>query len=102
MPLPRRPTVDPEAYRLYLEGLHFWHKRDTESIRKAVGLFRQAVDRTPLYAPAWAGLADGYEMLSGSVLSHDQGVRLARAQRTARAVVSRESRDSRRLVLQPD
>ncbi|HEX6134803.1 MAG TPA: protein kinase [Longimicrobiales bacterium] len=77
--LARRATVDPEAYRLYLEGRHYWNKRDTESFRRAVTLFRQSVDRDPLYAPAWAGLADSYEMLSASMLSPEQAIQVARA-----------------------
>ncbi|HEX6307486.1 MAG TPA: protein kinase [Longimicrobiales bacterium] len=77
--LARRATVDPEAYRLYLEGRHFWNKRDIESFRKAVTLFREAVDRDPLYAPAWAGLADSYEMLSSSMNSPEQAIQVARA-----------------------
>ncbi len=77
--LATRDTDDPEAYRLYLEGRYFWNKRDPENFGKALDLFRRATDRDPLYAAAWAGLADTYEMLGDVGLQPEQRVAMARA-----------------------
>lgn len=54
----RAPTADLDAYRLYVQGRTLVERRTEEAIRRAVGYFRQAIDRDPAYALAWAGLAD--------------------------------------------
>ncbi len=38
-------TADPEAYRLYLQGLYHWNKRTAEDIRKSIVFFQQAMAR---------------------------------------------------------
>ena len=62
--LEKRGTRDVEAYRLYLKGRHFWNKRTGEGLEKAIECFRQATERDPAYAQAYAGLADSYALLS--------------------------------------
>ncbi|HSE37921.1 MAG TPA: tetratricopeptide repeat protein [Blastocatellia bacterium] len=52
-----------EAYHLYLKGRFHWGRRTEESIYKALQLFRQAVEADPLYALAYAGIAEGYTPL---------------------------------------
>ena len=54
----QRATVDLGAYDAYLRGRLAWNKRTAASLVEADGWFRQAVDRDPKYARAWAGLAD--------------------------------------------
>ena len=61
--LARPPTENAEAYRLYLQGRHFWNQRSQSALRQSVELYRQAVDLDPAYALAWSGLADSYLML---------------------------------------
>jgi len=56
----RPHTEDLQAYQLYLKGRHYWNKRTEEALQKSVGCFRQAIDRDPSYARAYAGLADAY------------------------------------------
>ncbi len=56
-------TADPEAYRLYLQGLYHWNKRTAEDIRKSIMFFQQAIDKDPSYAKAYAGLASAYLVL---------------------------------------
>jgi TolB-like protein/Flp pilus assembly protein TadD len=58
--------VDPEAYQLYLKGRYFWVKRTAESIGRAIDYFRQAIDKDPGYATAYAGLADCYSSMGFS------------------------------------
>lgn len=52
-----------EAYRFYLKGRNAWNKRTAESLQQGIGYFQQAIDIDPNYAPAYAGLADCYNML---------------------------------------
>ncbi len=59
----RRYTDDVEAYHLYLRGLHFWNKRHEGGLQRSVKAFEQAIERDPLYALAYAGLADSYALL---------------------------------------
>jgi len=56
----RSETVDPQTYELYLRGRHFWNKRDEESIRKSIDSFQHAIQRSPNYAAAYAGVAEAY------------------------------------------
>jgi serine/threonine-protein kinase len=58
--LARRYTDDVEAYHLYLKGKFFWGKRTEDGLKKGIQYFRQAIERDPTYALAYAGLAEGY------------------------------------------
>jgi TolB-like protein len=64
--LARHHTEDAGAHRLYLQGRYFWNQRTQEGLEKAIGYFRQAVDRDPSYALAYTGLADAYSTLGAS------------------------------------
>ncbi|HWQ33009.1 MAG TPA: protein kinase [Blastocatellia bacterium] len=59
----RRPTDNAEAYQLYLKGRYYWNKRTPDSLKQSVRFFQQAIDKDPLYALAWAGMADAYLIL---------------------------------------
>ena len=61
--LARRPTEDVEAYQFYVLGRHEMDRTNDASWRKAAGFFRQAVDKDPNYAAAYAGLAEAYGIL---------------------------------------
>ena len=52
-----------EAYQLYLRGRNYWGRRTVQDLRQGVEAFEQAIKRAPNYAPAYAGLADSYNML---------------------------------------
>src|SRR3979411_1156340 len=60
----KTPTVNPEAYELYLKGRFFWNKRTGADLRKAIEYFNQAIAKDPNYALAYSGLADSYLLLS--------------------------------------
>src|SRR5207237_2988365 len=60
----KEPTVNPEAYELYLKGRFFWNKRTGTDLRKAIDYFNQAIAKDPNYALAYVGLADSYLLLS--------------------------------------
>lgn len=52
-----------EAYRLYLKGRNAWNKRTEEGLQQGIEFFQQAINIDANYAPAYAGLADCYNML---------------------------------------
>jgi TolB-like protein/tetratricopeptide (TPR) repeat protein len=66
--LARQSTDSPAAYTLYLKGRYFWNKRDRSSMQQARGCFEQAIDLDPVFAQAWAGLADTFCVLGGYML----------------------------------
>ena len=51
------------AYDLYLKGREFYSQYTTESLLRALDLFRQAIALEAEYALAWAGTADAYGQL---------------------------------------
>jgi serine/threonine protein kinase/TolB-like protein/Tfp pilus assembly protein PilF len=58
--------VNPKAHDAYLRGRYQWNQRTPTAIANAIQEFQQAIAADPDYAPAYAGLADAYELL-GSV-----------------------------------
>ncbi len=64
-PASGRTAIDPEAHTLYLRARHFWNERGKDNLEKAVQLFRQAIDKSPTYADAQAGLASAYAVIPG-------------------------------------
>ena len=61
--LTKRYTDNPEAYQAYLKGRFYWGKYTEEGFRKSIDYFKQAVEKDPNYALAYAGLADTYSLL---------------------------------------
>jgi serine/threonine-protein kinase len=59
-----KPTENPEAHELYLKGRFFWNKRTSSDLKTAIQYFNQAIEKDPGYALAYAGLADGYALLT--------------------------------------
>ena len=53
-------TVNSEAFRQYMLGTYYWRNRDKDNIERAIKHFYEAVRLDPLYADAYAGLADCY------------------------------------------
>jgi TolB-like protein len=53
-------TSNNEAYQLYLQGRYFWNKRSSDNLKKATELLREATEKDPKFALAYAGLADCY------------------------------------------
>jgi Tfp pilus assembly protein PilF len=58
--LNKQSTVNSEAYQFYLQGRYQWNKRSREGFMKAIDYFNQAIEKDPVYARAYAGLADCY------------------------------------------
>jgi len=62
-PAVRRHTRNLEAYHLYLKGRFHWNKRTAEELGSAIDYFEQAIARDPVYALAYAGLADCHNVI---------------------------------------
>jgi tetratricopeptide (TPR) repeat protein len=54
---------NPEAQELYLRGRYYWNLRTEDGLNSALDLFTQSIVNDPLYAEAYAGLADAYLLL---------------------------------------
>ncbi|HMS42968.1 MAG TPA: protein kinase [Pyrinomonadaceae bacterium] len=60
--LTKRYTENTVAYQSYLKGRYFWNKWSGENSAKAIENFELALKADSAYAPAYAGLADAYEL----------------------------------------
>ena len=60
--LAKRYTGSFEAYQLYLKGRYFWNKRTAAGLQQSFDLFKQAIEIDPVFALAYAGLADAYAL----------------------------------------
>src|SRR5207237_6842342 len=61
---PNHHTGSGEAYRLYLQGRYESNKRTSGAFTRAIAFFKQAIEKDPRYALAYAGLADCYTLQS--------------------------------------
>ncbi|MEK9136753.1 MAG: tetratricopeptide repeat protein, partial [Bacteroidota bacterium] len=62
--LEQRATENLDAYTLLLRGRYHLNKRLPDDLKKSIEFFKQAIDKDPNYALAYAGLADAYTLLS--------------------------------------
>ena len=58
--LPVTAETDPEAYVLFLQGVHFYQQRTSKGLENAVEHLLRAIEIDPHYAPAWVSLASAY------------------------------------------
>ena len=59
----KQGTQNPEAYALYVRGRHSADKLTIDSLKDAISLFQQAIDKDSTYAAAYAELAGTYSLL---------------------------------------
>jgi len=80
-----RFTANMDAYQLYSMGIFFCNKDTPEGVSKAAEYFRQAIEKDPNYALAFAMLADTYVIIAGSgynFMTRDDAREKARAAAT--------------------
>ncbi|HSE97970.1 MAG TPA: tetratricopeptide repeat protein [Blastocatellia bacterium] len=58
--LAKRYTENTEAYQFYLKGRYYLSKSTPNAINRGIENFKQAIEKDPNYALAYAGLADCY------------------------------------------
>jgi len=56
-------TADAEAHRLFLQGRYFLDRHSQADTIKGIGYLKQALERDPSFALAWAELGRGYGAL---------------------------------------
>ncbi len=66
--LETRPTDNVEVYNLYLKGRYYWGERNDDSVKRAIGYFKAALEKDPGFALGYAGLADCYFVTRGGLL----------------------------------
>jgi serine/threonine protein kinase/Flp pilus assembly protein TadD len=59
----KKQTENTEAYQLYLKGRFYWNKRQLDDMKTAIECFKQAIEKDPDYALAYAGLASAYVLV---------------------------------------
>jgi adenylate cyclase len=62
--LPKRHTENSEAYLRYLKGRYHFHKLTPDGVQKGAEYFRQAIEKDPNYALAYAGLGDCHNYMN--------------------------------------
>jgi tetratricopeptide (TPR) repeat protein len=60
---PANTEQDFAAFDLYLRGRFFWNMRTEEGLKRSIQYFQEALGRDARYAPAYAGIADAYNLL---------------------------------------
>lgn len=74
-PAAKRGTTNEEAYRLYLQAMYFYDRRNAADARRAADFLEQAVRLDPDYAQAWAGKAHAHRTVSNfgrAVNTHEE------------------------------
>jgi TolB-like protein/Tfp pilus assembly protein PilF len=61
--LTKRPTVNVQAYDLYLRGQEYLYRMTKRSVEYSVQLFEKAIELDPRYAAAYAGASSAYGQL---------------------------------------
>jgi DNA-binding SARP family transcriptional activator/TolB-like protein/Tfp pilus assembly protein PilF len=61
--LPAGHRIASEAQDDYVRGRFWWNRRNRDNLLKAIDAYNQALEIEPLFAPAYAGMADAYAQL---------------------------------------
>jgi TolB-like protein/DNA-binding winged helix-turn-helix (wHTH) protein/Tfp pilus assembly protein PilF len=61
-PIPH--SVNPEAYEAYLRGRFQLTRQDPQAFKEALAQFQHALELDPLFAPAYSGLSDTYNLFA--------------------------------------
>ena len=74
------PRIDPRAQRAYLAARFYLSQQDLADIEKAIALNQMALAAAPKYAPAYAGLAECYALMTDrDGLTRDEAFRRTKA-----------------------
>ena len=74
--LAKRYTENRDAFELYQKGRYEWNKRSWGAMTEAQRLFRNAIERDPNFALAYAGLADTL-VYSADLLEVENAIQMA-------------------------
>jgi len=68
-------TKNTDAYQFYLKGRYFSNRMTMESIQKGIDFFKQAIEKDPAYAIAYAGLLHCYTCINVPVEARKAAVK---------------------------
>jgi TolB-like protein/DNA-binding winged helix-turn-helix (wHTH) protein/lipoprotein NlpI len=85
--LAKRPTANIEAYQLYLRGSYRLNRFTVEDHHRAISYFKQAIDRDPSFALAYASLGAVYGFAISSDVT-DQNEARAKAEAARRQALA--------------
>jgi serine/threonine protein kinase/Tfp pilus assembly protein PilF len=77
--LAKSSATNPEAYQLYLKGRYHANQETAEELKKGIDYFQQAIEKDPVYALAYAALADSYAEVGISYLPPSETLPRAKA-----------------------
>jgi len=77
--LAKSSATNPEAYQLYLKGRYHANQETVEELKKGIDYFHQAIEKDPVYALAYAALADSYAEVGISYLPPSETLPRAKA-----------------------
>jgi TolB-like protein/Tfp pilus assembly protein PilF len=89
-PLVAQGTQNVEAYNLYLQGRHFWNRRNAQSLQRAIQLFEEALRIDPAFARAQASIAEVYIVLPTHAAFPERDAR-KRAEQAVRLALAKDS-----------
>lgn len=76
---PRSQQIDEQAYKMALQARYFWNRRSEGDEDAALDLYKQALERAPEYAPAWAGLSIAlFDRAQKGKIPKEEGLALSR------------------------
>ena len=58
----KRGTENVDALRAFMLGRYCWNRRTADGLSRSSGHFNEAIEHDPLYADAYAGLADSFAL----------------------------------------
>lgn len=64
--------VLPEAYALYLKGLHLWNQKETQSVKRSIEYLEESIKLDSNYAPAYVTLAEDYILLNKFIPNNEE------------------------------
>jgi adenylate cyclase len=77
---PKSIVIDEQAYRQVLQARYFWNRRAEGDVERSLEHFETALEISPEYAPAWAGVAWAKSVLANAhTIEHEEGLRQAQA-----------------------
>jgi serine/threonine-protein kinase len=59
----RRRASSPEAYGIFLKAQYYWYQNEPGSTQQSIHLLQKVTQMDPNFAPAWAWLSQGYQLL---------------------------------------
>ena len=91
MPIERVHTVNPVAYSFYVKGLYSWQTRTPAGLRQSIDDFNKSIKADAHFAPAYAGLADSYNLMS-EYTNMPRSIAFPRAKKAAERAIELDDR----------